>query len=74
MPKNIGSRVISIALAITLMIIVTTYTALLTTKNIQSTKTLPISGLKDPMFINPTPSFKIGTFKGVSGTLFENIT
>ena len=70
-PNNLGSRVISIALAITLMVIVNTYTAMLTTRNIQSTKTLPIQGFTDPKISNPTPSFKIGTYKGSIGDLFE---
>ena len=71
-PCQIGSRVVAIALAMTLMIVMTTYTAVLTTRNIITTKRLPISGLNDPKFINPTTTFKIGTFEdSYHSRLFE---
>ena len=62
-PNNLGSQVVSISLALTLMIIMTTYTAVLTSRNIETSKTLPISGLSDPKLVNPTPTFKIGTYE-----------
>ena len=61
-PRNLGSRVVSVALAITLMIIMTTYTAVLTTRNIIKTRTLPINGLNDPKLTNPMTKFKLGTY------------
>ena len=62
-PRNLGSRVVSVALAITLMIIMTTYTAVLTTKNIINIRTLPISGLDDPKLTDPATKLKVGTYK-----------
>ena len=72
-PKNLGSRLISIALATALMIVMTTYTAVLTTRNIEDRKTLPISGLKDPKVIQLTEKFKIATYKdSFISQMFEN--
>ena len=70
-PKNLGSRVVSISLAMTLMVIMTTFTAVLTSRNIETSKILPISGLGDPKFVNPTPTFKIGTYEDYT-SIFEN--
>ena len=63
LPKNIGGRVVSVALALTLMILMTTYTAVLTTRNIENRHTFLITGTKDPKVIQPTPHFKIATLK-----------
>ena len=62
LPKNLGSQVISITLALSLMIIMTTYTAVLTTRNIEDRKMFSISGMDDPKMIHLSPNFKIGTF------------
>ena len=62
-PRYLGSRTISIVLAITMMITMTTYVAVLATKNITTKKILPISGLNDQKVKSPTPNFKIGTWK-----------
>ena len=48
-----------------------TYTAVLTTRNIENTQILPISGVSDPKFVNPTPNFKIGKYNGFS-SYFEH--
>ena len=50
-PRNFGSRVVSTALAIALMIVMTTYTAVLTARNIVNIKTLPISGIIDHLSV-----------------------
>ena len=63
-PNNIGSRVVSITLALTLMIVMTTYTAVMASRNIINVKTLRISGMNDPKVTHPTPNFKIATYKG----------
>ena len=71
-PQYLGSRTVSIVLAITMLIIMTTYVAVLTTKNITTRKTLPISGLNDPKVISPTSNFKIATWNDSSYTqMFE---
>ena len=72
LPIHLGSRVISIALATTLMIIMSTYTAVLTTRNIMNTQSLPITGMKDPKVVHPTSNFKIATYKdSVQSQMFE---
>ena len=71
-PNKLGSRTVSIALAMTLMIVMTTYTAILTTRNIESTFTLPVSGMKDQKVTHPTPEFKIATYKdSLYSTMFQ---
>ena len=62
-PRNLGSRVVSVSLALALMIVMTAYTAVLTTQNIVDTKILPISGLRDPKLMNSETNIKIGTYK-----------
>ena len=62
-PRLLGSRTVAIVLAVTMMIIMTTYVALLATRNITNKKSVPVSGLNDPKLQYPTPSFKIGTWK-----------
>ena len=71
-PKQLGSQTVSIALALCLMIIMTTYTAVLTTRNILDVKTSSISGMNDPKVTNPTTDFKIATYKdSVYSRMFE---
>ena len=56
----------------TLMIIMTTYTAVLATRNIMYTKEVPISGMEDPKATHPSDDFKIATFKGgLNSRMFE---
>ena len=62
-PHYLGSQVVSVALAMTLMIVMTTYTAVLTTRNIENRETFSCSGMNDTKITQPTPAFKIGTFK-----------
>ena len=63
-PKNLGSRFVSLTLAITLMVIVSTYTAAKTSESLSDIKTPPLSGMNDPKVTQPTPKFRIGTYKG----------
>ena len=69
-PHYVGSRTVSIVLAIAMIIVMTTYVAVLATKNITTKQTLPISGLNDQKAKSPTPSFKIGTWKDTSCSEF----
>jgi len=46
-PVNLGSRVISISVALFMLIVMSTYTAVLTSNMVTSTVSLPIVGLKD---------------------------
>ena len=62
-PRYLGSRTVSIIIAVTMMIIMTTYVAVLATRNITSKKSVLVSGLNDPKIQQPTPGFKIGTWK-----------
>ena len=72
LPRYLGTRTISIALAIAMMVTMTTYVAVLAAKNITTKKTLPISGLSDQKVITPTPKFKIATWKDSSySQMFE---
>ena len=63
LPRYRGSQFISISLAIALLIVVTTYTALLTTRIITKKEELPITGTNDPKLTQPTHSFKFATLK-----------
>ena len=63
LPHHLGSRTIAISLAVTLMIIMSTYTALLTSQNITNEEKLPVSGFKDPKIMHPSANFKFGTLK-----------
>ena len=45
------------------MIIMSTYTALLTSQNISNEKKLPVSGFNDPKIMQPSANFKIGALK-----------
>ena len=66
------SQVVSIALATTLMIIITTCAAVLTTRNIESRHTFPITGIQDLKIIQPTLDFKIATLKNsFTSQIFE---
>uniref|UniRef100_A0A7M5WX81 Ionotropic glutamate receptor C-terminal domain-containing protein n=4 Tax=Clytia hemisphaerica TaxID=252671 RepID=A0A7M5WX81_9CNID len=60
-PVKLGSRVIGISVALFMLIVMSTYTAVLTSNMVASTVSLPIHGLKDEKIINPTASFKFGT-------------
>ena len=72
LPIKLGSQVISIALAIALMIFMTSYTAVLTTRNITNKKKLPISGMDDPKLTQPTLNFQVATYKdSVISQMFE---
>ena len=63
LPQFLGSRTVSIFLAVAMMIVMTAYVAVLAARNITSKKTVQVSGLNDPKVQFPTPNFKIGTFK-----------
>ena len=72
LPKNLGSRLVSITLALGLIIIMSTYTAVLITRNIETSIKFPISGMNDPKVTNPTPAFKIATYKsGFISSMFK---
>ena len=62
LPNHLGSRMISVALAMALMVVMTTYTAVLTTRNIENRKTFTITGMDDAKVIHPSPAYKIGTY------------
>ena len=62
LPNHLGSRMISVALAMALMVVMTTYTAVLTTRNIENRKAFTISGMDDAKVIHPSPAYKIGTY------------
>ena len=62
-PRYLGSQTVSIVLALAMMIIMTTYVAVLASQNIISTEFVQISGLDDPKAKSPTSSFKIGTWR-----------
>ena len=70
LPHHLGSRTIAISLAVTLMIIMSTYTALLTSQNISNQKKLPVSGFNDPKIIQPSAKFKFGTLKNSQNSHF----
>ena len=73
LPNNLGSRTTSISLAFALMIIMSTYTALLTSRNISNEKKLPISGFGDPKVQEATSAFTFGTLKNsYYSDFFEN--
>ena len=69
-PHCVGSRTVSIVLALAMMIAMTTYVAVLATKNITTKKVLPISGLDDEKAKFPTSSFKIATLKDSAHSQF----
>ena len=71
-PRFLGSRTLSLFMAIAMIIIMSTYVALLVSRNITNEKFLPISGLNDPKIKSPSKSFKIGTWKDSSiSQMFE---
>ena len=74
-PCHIGGRTIGISVAIGMMVIMTAYTAVLTARNINVAKVLPVSGFYDPKITQPTSKFRFGTTKDTSLSQgFENHT
>ena len=74
-PRHIGSRTIGISVAVGMMVIITAYTAVLTARNINVAKVLPVSGFYDPKITQPTHNFKFGTVKDSSLSYsFQNHT
>ena len=67
-----GLGCIHYALAMTLMIITTTYTAILTTRNIENTFMLPVQEMSDPNLTYPTSKFKVATYNyGFFSNMFK---
>ena len=72
-PQSLGSRTISITVAIFMMIVTTTYIAVLAADNVSFVPKLPITGFDDPQITHPTKQFKFGIVKHDSrAALFEN--
>lgn len=60
-PTHISTRVIAISVAIFMMILMSSYTAILTANKVINPHFFPIKGLKDEKITNPTLDFKFGT-------------
>ena len=59
LPQFLGSRTVSMFLAVVMMIVMTVLAA----RNITGRKTVQVSGLNNPKVRFPTPNFKMGTYK-----------
>ncbi|XP_057291195.1 glutamate receptor ionotropic, NMDA 3A-like isoform X2 [Hydractinia symbiolongicarpus] len=62
-PKRLTTRILSILLAISMMIIMSAYTAVLTANKVTYESKLPITGIHDKKVTNPSHKFKFGTLK-----------
>ena len=62
-PHHLGSRAVSVTIAIAMIIIITTYTAVLTARHIGVERKLPIEGLHDTKVRQMKPAFKYGTLR-----------
>ncbi|XP_057301012.1 glutamate receptor ionotropic, NMDA 2B-like [Hydractinia symbiolongicarpus] len=60
-PTQISTRIIAISVAIFMMILMSSYTAILTANKVINPHFFPIKGLKDEKITNPTLDFKFGT-------------
>ena len=59
-PCHLSSRTISVSFAIFTMVLMTSYTAVLTAKNITTVKVLPITGFDDPKVTQRDTTFRYG--------------
>ncbi|XP_057290951.1 glutamate receptor ionotropic, NMDA 3A-like [Hydractinia symbiolongicarpus] len=60
-PNKPAARAVSVMLALVLLVIMSSYTAVLTAIKVTYESQMPISGLTDPKMTNPTHNFKFGT-------------
>eukprot|EP00112_Aurelia_sp_Birch-Aquarium-sp1_P012003 Seg2519.5 transcript_id=Seg2519.5/GoldUCD/mRNA.D3Y31 product="Glutamate receptor ionotropic NMDA 1" protein_id=Seg2519.5/GoldUCD/D3Y31 len=65
-PKEFGSRVVAIGFAFAMLVIMTTYTAVLTATKVTQKDPNPFLGVKDQRMLNPTPDFKFATVPSTS--------
>ncbi|XP_057290949.1 glutamate receptor ionotropic, NMDA 3A-like isoform X2 [Hydractinia symbiolongicarpus] len=61
-PNKPAARAVSVMLALVLLVIMSSYTAVLTAIKVTNESRLPVSGINDPKMTNPTHDFKFGTF------------
>ncbi|XP_057317108.1 glutamate receptor ionotropic, NMDA 2B-like isoform X2 [Hydractinia symbiolongicarpus] len=72
-PVRAGARVSAIVFAFGMVIVVTTYTAVLAAQSVQNQEKNPFLGSKDPRMRNPTSEFTFGTIKSSSyESFFQN--
>ncbi|XP_057300727.1 glutamate receptor ionotropic, NMDA 2B-like [Hydractinia symbiolongicarpus] len=62
-PTHVSTRVVGISVAIFMMILMSSYTAILTANKVMNPYFFPIKGLKDERVTNPSSEFKFGTLK-----------
>lgn len=69
-PNKPAARAVSVMLALVLLVIMSSYTAVLTALKVTYEFQLPVSGLSDPKMTNPTHNFKFGT---LANSIFTQI-
>lgn len=67
-PSNTSTKITAISISLCMLIVMSTYTAVMTANKVTHTTSLPITGFKDKKIIQPTSSFTYATIQNSAFT------